>query len=46
MISNNMPNPYATDSDERKHLPLSIAGFAMGLSWLVPGLLCIEPGFV
>jgi hypothetical protein len=46
MISNNMPNPYATDSDERKHVPLSIAGFAIGLSRLVPGHLCFEPGFV
>ncbi len=50
MISNNMPNPYATDSDERKHVPLYIDGLAIvsaiGLSWLIPGLLCIEPGFV
>jgi hypothetical protein len=40
--------PLTTQTSEST--PLSIAGLAIvsaiGLSWLVPGLLCIEPGFL
>jgi|GEM_PF-3948275 hypothetical protein len=46
MSSNN--RLLATQTSES--IPLFIAGLAIvsaiGLSWLVPGLLCIEPGFL